>query len=63
MLPPTHHDLETLGLVPAVQGLPPVSDGALVHQGQVVAAPAHLLLVVRHARLVSVLATLKYKKF
>ena len=60
---PTHHDLQTLGLVAAVQGLPPGPDGALVHQAQVVTAPAHLLLVVRHARLVSVLATLKYKKF
>ena len=38
----THHDLQTLGLVAAVQAGPPAPDLALVHEADVVTSPAHL---------------------
>ena len=59
---PTHHDLQTLCLVPAVQAGPPGPDLALVHEADVVTSAAHLLLVARHAGLVSVFATFRGQK-
>lgn len=58
----TYHDLQALGLVPAVQAGPPGQDLTLVHEADVVTRSAHLLLVARHAGLVSVFATLRGRK-